>query len=158
MAYSRTPYKQPRTVHTTRTLSQIDATRAKTEGTRLAHRDAKATKSRAVYHNYAASTPVRRAVQGYDRSFRDNFINSARGHIVGGKWLHYDAKRKPFIHSITGRNRKFVNEISPGRFMVRTSWRKSSHGGGFHKVLKPRKHRFKRQTHWRVTGHFIVPK
>ena len=143
MAYKPVPYKQPRTVHETRTLSQMDA---------------RATKSRAEYHLYAHSTPATRAKTGYDRAFRDAFINSARLHILGGKWLHYDQKRKPTFRRVLGIYHKHPMEIAPGEFMMRTGWRKSRRTSGFHKRIKPRKHRFKRQTHWRVTGHFIVPR
>jgi hypothetical protein len=141
----------------TRDYAQLLAARAKIQEKRLVNKDAKATKSRAeVKTGYATlAQKIRRAD---DRAMRDGYINAARGHIIGGKWLHYDAKRPPHLRKSTGIAVPFSAEISPGNYMMRTEWRKARHSSGFHKILKPRKHRLKRQTHWRVSGHFIVPK
>jgi hypothetical protein len=141
----------------TRDYYQLLAYRFSHQEKKLAAKDARATKSRAEvktgYHTVAQKI---RAAD--DRAMRDDYINSAKGHVLGGKWMHYDAKRKPTFHHMTGRNRKFISEISPGRFDMRTSWGKARHSSGFHKILKPRKKKLLHLKDWRKSGNFIIPK
>jgi len=140
-----------------RDYQQVLAYRWNSQEKKLAAKTARATKSRSeVKTGYRTVAQKIRASD--NRSMRDGYVNAAKGHVLGGKWMHYDAMRKPLVHNMTGRNHKFIGEISPGRFDMRTSWGKARHSSGFHKVLKPRKKKLLHLKDWRRAGRFIIPK
>jgi hypothetical protein len=140
------------------TYAQLTAEKANLSAARMAKGEGRHTKSERVYRDFHRSTARSRASAGRDRAYNETDLLYTRYAPLGDRWLHYEKRahvRKP---RVTGRNKKFIKEISPGRRLSRTSWGKSHLTSGFHAVIKPRKHRLLHQSHWRRHGHVIIPK
>jgi len=139
------------------TYSQIEAERTNLMKAREAKGKAR-TSAHKVTPDFHRSTAATRASSARDRALNMKDINRAPGHPLGDRWMHYEKRAKIRKPRITGRYKKFVSVIGPGRFDSRTHWGKARKPSPFHKVLKPRKKRFKHQTHWRTRGHVVIPR
>ena len=140
----------------TQTYNQIEAERTNLMKAREAKGTAR-TSAHKVVKEFHRSTAATRASAGRDRALNMKDINRAPGHVLGDRWMHYEKKAKIRKPRATGRFKKFSSVIGPGKFDSRTSWGKARKPSAFRKVLKPRKHRFKHQTHWRTRGHVVKP-
>ena len=139
----------------TLTYAMLTARRANLEEARLKKGDARHTSSHPV-SSWGRSTPAIRGAAAADRGLKETYLNRGKTHVLGDRWVHYEENASIRQPTINGRNKKFKAEISAGKYLGRTAWAKARHTSGFHKELKPRKHRFKHQTHWRRKGHSII--
>ncbi len=125
----------------------------------------KVTKAQRVHHGeiklpksgyYKTSTSRGR---DYGIRFQDGaYLAGLRPLPRGDRFISYDAVRAPRAATVTGRFPKFIKEIGPGNFGIRTSWTKTHKSSGFVKVVKPRKKRLAHLKNWTHRGHMWVPK
>lgn len=125
----------------------------------------KVTKVERIHHgaiklpktgHYKTSTSRGRA---YGIRFQDGaYLAGLRPLPRGDRFVAYDAKKAPSPHKITGKIPKFIKEIGPGNFDMRTSWVKSHKSSGFIKEVKPRKKRLAHQKNWMHRGHMWIPR
>ena len=105
------------------------------------------------YKGFVKSSQKSRATAAVVKMYNMREIQLQKQRTVGVRYMSYHKKvhlKKP---TITGKNKKFIGEISPGHFYKRTAWGKATHSSGFKKRLTKRAHRFKGVKKWRRHGH-----